>query len=1201
MAIRYFTATTGNWSTASNWDNYSLLGVPGVGVNAGVSDDVYSNAKTVFIDVDINIGNGYIRNGNPGSPVLLTQGPFIVSNNISITGNAINDAGGSGAYLIRNSGSTKTVNFFGNIIGSISTSYLDVYTFDNYGILNFSGLCYQQIASIAPVIYNRPTGVISADSISITGSNFYTIVDTSTASTPSVYYINSATRNGCYTKTSTSSAFIYGNFLLNGSSSSFQPFFNNTGGGTLTISGNTGFTGATSSGTITGTSANNMLVNNANGTVNVYGDIIMQDVGVLRGSSTATGGVLHNSSTNGTVNIYGNLYGSNNGTTSTGALSCAYNVSTGIINISANTISGGSSNGNNFTFDGVGTGGGAIVLNLGAGIVNITANTISTSSGAYYVGVYNNTGNVNVTANTFNLGTGNNSHLFFNVSNATGTFTINSPINGVNTRTTGIAGSGGGALLYNSGGITSRINFVGGNLICGYGTNTTIWNASTGTINVTGTSIIGGFGNGGTINNVSTGIINISGTSLISGGTSFSSTNANLILNQGNGVVNVTLPDGVNSYFYGANGSGSYTISNLGTSGTTNIFNPYSLNIYGGQTVSGNAITVISNYGASGVINITGGGITNIVNNNNFAGDYSTDASGVRGHAIGCYNGTINITGGTVNITGGTGASNGCIVTRNLLSNNINITGLNSLVVNPTGTSATCYGIYHGGTGTINITSNNIDAYGGNGSNNHMIYNTSTGTINVNGIKNIYLGSGNTTYGIYNTSTSPINISGLTTISGGGGSGTNMIYTNNNSVSSNCKININNQDELNLILNPTISGIAGNVIYNNTLNVSAGITITGSGVTNIINKNTITGAHTAAEGHGVVGYLGTLIITGGTVNITGGTGANNNCIMGRFANNVNLVITGLNSLVPNPSGTSADCYGIHNNSNGTVDVTANNIDVYGGNGTNNHIIYHGNIGTTFVNGIKNTYLGSGATSYSVLNGGTGTLNVTANTLSPGSGTTSYGIYNQTTGRINVVVNNIGPSNIYGNHSVYNLTTGRIDINTTTISASSLLNTYSIYSTTAGIINVTADTISSSNNTPAIYSTNATATNNIVYGNLNFTNGVSPVYFVPNATSKLVANTSSNTYLSILGTDNNYKTFASSGFTGLNPFVLPVSGNVRSNIIYGYSASTTSFTGTSIVPLASAVTYGTLFDNTTGTSIISVYDFGNSLTKSGQTV
>ena len=353
-------------------------------------------------------------------------------------------------------------------------------------------------------------------------------------------------------------------------------------------------------------------------------------------------------------------------------------------------------------------------------------------------------------------------------------------------------------------------------------------------------------------------------------------------------------------------------------------------------------------------------------------------------------------------------------------------------------------------------------------------------------------------------------------------------------------------------------------------------------MTNIVNKNTLAGdistANIPTYGQAIGCYNGTINITGGTVNITGGTGSINNCIVVRLNNPGVVNITGLNSLVINPSGTSSSCYGIYNNGiSGVINVSANNIDIYGGNGSNNHMIYMGNssLNSVNVNGIRNIYLGSGDT--------------------------SYGIYNNINGTINYTGSSIILNNSYQQYGVYNASTGIINLSATTISGSSLLNTYSIYSTTAGIINVTADTISSSNNTPAIYSTNATATNNIVYGNLNFTNGVSPVYFVPNATSKLVANTSSNTYLSILGTDNNYKTFVSSGFTGLNPFVLPVSGNVRSNIIYGYSASTTSFTGTSIVPLASAVTYGTLFDNTTGTSIISVYDFGNSLTKSGQTV
>ena len=978
MANRYFTGTTGGlWTATTNWDNFSLSGVPGIGVNAGVSDDVYANNRTIIINTDINIGsNGNLRNTSVASPAITAGGIFSISGNtnINITGNSIGGAttiltttgltdnsivtfngnitatttstifslfiksgvtfnyngntigaaGGAGinvssgatlnipnqltigrgdgvaassSLCISNSGTTyitaatlnnttNGIDNYGTLYGynlllqppginviihpsienkingylyvtgtTIGSSGSVYYGIDNYGFLNFSGVCAGGGAGNG--IRNRSTGTLNfiGDLSGTSNASYWSIYDETTTTT--TINLNSIF-NSCYSLRSSGMAII--NVIPNsifptGTSTSTlvgssDGIINNAGSGIIIVSGRT-FSGATSP---TSPILNRLFNNTGSGTITIYGDLYVRDISSNWGNFNYVGGLVTNNSTStsSVINIFGSCYGGVGGVSENGI--CVSNKKQGTINISGDTISSGDG-GVIPSTDLASYAGVAIVnstdVNGTGGTINITANTITNGNGTNSVGIVTNIGVVNVTCNNFIVKTATTAHMFYNAT--TGRINITASSNGIVTRNVGTIGSGSGSFLYNAGTTTGTINFVGGNLICGYGTNSTIWNNSTGTINVTGTSIIGGFGNTATIHNQGTGIINISGVTLISGG-----------------------------------------------SGTT----------------------------ASYLVN--------------------------------------NVSTGSINITG----------------------------------------------------SSSIDLYGSTGTTNHTIYNQSTGTINILNVRNIVTtASTGIAHGINNASTTP----------------------------------------------STINVSFSNLIYGNVTSQ----------------------------------------------------------------------------------------YGVYNNSTGTINITADTLTPYFYNSTSNHTIY-----------------------------------------------------NNSTGRINVNVKNLINTGNYTNHTIFNAGAGRIDISATTISASSLLNTYTINSTTNGIFNITADTISSSNSTPAINSQGATSSvANVTFGNLIFNNGVSPIYNTSPVTSIMISNTSNDSYIIMEDTNNTYETFASTGFTGLNSLMLPISGNVRSNKTYGYSGTSPSYTitGSSIVPPASAVTYGTLFDNTTGTSVISIYDFGNSLTTSGQTV
>jgi hypothetical protein len=1223
-----------NGSNGAGIYNLGTMNVPGT-VNTYLGNGttghaIYSNS----IDSIVNINNLIIFQSGAGSASyhVYNSGTTIINNQtcntLSLNGGVVANYNLFTGYSMVFSGGNSTVNTpqFLNYGAAYITGTTKVDNasansgIDNYGTLYYSGDCFG--VSNSSAIYNRPTGVIANFIGSLTGNNsatLTTIRDSSTQPTGAIMYLNSTTRHICYYKDGGGVSYIYcDNLVTKGVSSAaaYNPVFKNAGSGSLIISG-TSFSGGTQTGDnrVNAPDYNMLVHNTGSGNVTVYGDIFLQDVGCQIDATLYSGGFIYNNSSSSSsyINIFGSLYAG-----SSGMSICVMNRNLGTINISGNTISGGSYNG--LAYLGGTTSGPIPVVNYGTGFINITANTIGSGVGNFGPALHNNVGGViNVTANTFNVGSGSNSHLVYN--NGVGIINVNSPIVENNTRTIGSTNLAGGSFLYNAGGTTGTINFVGGNLLSVYGSNSTIWNNSTGTINITGTSIIGGFGNTATIHNQGTGIINISGVTLISGGSG--TTASYLVNNVSTGSINITGSSSID--LYGAIGTTNHTIYNQGT--TTGIINISSANTVTSSASTGVAHIVFNS--TTGSINITGGtyymntgggygitsgalGTVNIINGETFYMTNSGAGDGIRAGTT-CnlntyFNRTERLSGGTgtgsmiyhrnnaiinfkgTNIESGYGTNAYGMYCSGLDSGatggTINITAT-TLVIN---SGSTAHGVYvAGGANTINIIDNinlvtkrvgvttgtyiknegglsvvrciGTDFRGGSGINAYGIQNgTTTGSIYVTGTT-FGSGSGTNSYGIYNSAnntTGIIDVTGQTFIVGDG------LLADGIRADLGARINAFFNESYRV----TASTSTGNMIYGNntcTINfkgtkIESGYGTNSYGVTNGISSS---------------GALGvTINISADTLVINSGTSAHGIYITNAvYANNVNMVPINTPQTIRN-----------------------NNQD--------SHILFNNGPSIAFINYYGGDLTsGNLASSHAINNGGAGTISVTGNSLSVGRGTTTYGLYNQSTGRINATIGNVNPSNGYANHTIFNAAAGRIDISATTISASSLLNTYTINSTTNGTLNITADTISSSNSTPAINSQGASSINNVVFGNLIFNNGVSPVYFIPYSSSRLVSNTSNDSYIIMEDTNNTYETFASTGFTGLNSLMLPVSGNVRSNKTYGYSGSSPSYTitGSSIVPPASAVAYGTLFDNTTGTSVISIYDFGNSLTTSGQTV
>lgn len=184
MADKWYTAASGNWSTAANWNGGTL---PAAG------DDVYADGKAVVIDQTVNVGSIRTTQRSGGT----IGGTFTVSSAQSITctgAGIIANTGTNGAVLV--TASTGTVTIISNIIGGSVGSSWGVYVTGN-ATVNITGNITGGSASSSHGLY-----VTSNSTISITGN----VSGTSGASTSSY---------GIFTQTGSPTINITGNVTAN--------------------------------------------------------------------------------------------------------------------------------------------------------------------------------------------------------------------------------------------------------------------------------------------------------------------------------------------------------------------------------------------------------------------------------------------------------------------------------------------------------------------------------------------------------------------------------------------------------------------------------------------------------------------------------------------------------------------------------------------------------------------------------------------------------------------------------------------------------------------------------------------------------------------------------------------------------------------------------------------------------------------------
>ena len=125
MADRWYTAASGNWSTAANW-NGGTLPQPG--------DDVYADGKAVTIDQDVNVGSIRTTQRSGGT----AGGSFTCSTTQSITCSGAGIiAGTSGCLFLTGAGTVVTL--VSAVTGSSVTLSMSGITISAAMTLNVTG------------------------------------------------------------------------------------------------------------------------------------------------------------------------------------------------------------------------------------------------------------------------------------------------------------------------------------------------------------------------------------------------------------------------------------------------------------------------------------------------------------------------------------------------------------------------------------------------------------------------------------------------------------------------------------------------------------------------------------------------------------------------------------------------------------------------------------------------------------------------------------------------------------------------------------------------------------------------------------------------------------------------------------------------------------------------------------------------------
>ena len=181
--------------------------------------------------------------------------------------------------------------------------------------------------------------------------------------------------------------------------------------------------------------------------------------------------------------------------------------------------------------------------------------------------------------------------------------------------------------------------------------------------------------------------------------------------------------------------------------------------------------------------------------------------------------------------------------------------------------------------------------------------------------------------------------------------------------------------------------------------------------------------------------------------------------------------TGNIMIDPNTTNT---CYGIYNNSNGSIEFINGRVSSIG---YYNYGIYNASAGTVIMTG-GTVSSSSYSNSYGLYNAGAGKVIMTGGTVSSSSSNNydySYGIYNASSGTITITGGTINSSSNHSSYGIYNERTGIITVSGGTVSSDIRSNviynnsSYGIYNNNTGIVQITGGTVSSGNdNTSRIY-------------------------------------------------------------------------------------------------------------------------------------
>jgi hypothetical protein len=385
MAIRYAVAS-GNWSTGSTWDGGTL---------PTSADDVYSNGKTIAIDVSavtvVSLNNG------PSSPAVAGGGFTAINDGITINANLISSGG-----TLLNSTVTGTLNIFGNITctSANNTTGLSVNGVNSNinitgnvtgggsnatsnGIeINASGSLVNITGNVSCTNTAFSSGVVISSNARCVVNG--TVTGGGTFNGRGVVYVNSTSNSaftlnglaigGSVTNSAAVINYTTGNVILNGLAVAGTSIgIINNASGTITIntnqvaSGTTGIYAISNAsvgiinvnadilGALATSPSNAYVLNNAStGLININGSVIQRSVG-----PSSTIGIVNNAST-GTINISGNVVGGS--VTNSIAVS---NASTGTINVVGN-ISGGTHASNT-----------PAIYSTTAGVINVSGETAS--------------------------------------------------------------------------------------------------------------------------------------------------------------------------------------------------------------------------------------------------------------------------------------------------------------------------------------------------------------------------------------------------------------------------------------------------------------------------------------------------------------------------------------------------------------------------------------------------------------------------------------------------------------------------------------------------------------------------------------------------------------------------------------------------------------------------------------------------------